>query len=306
MGALFLLSAAAALLIALHKVTPPVVGLWQQTALNSSHVFVFAFVALAFLAATAQLTRLSVWQQFFVALLAALVSGTASEAAQINTMRDASLEDLLSNWLGAAAALLLATAFRRGLSASKISRIAVVLSAVLVLVVALFPLLKVSAAYLERNADKASLVSSGDFFFRTFALPQNASLSVVEIDGRMSRRVDLRDGAWPGVVFHDVWPDWTAHSSLVVELSLPDAAPLTVHIRVHDRAHRVGEQPYNDRFNVRRELAPGWNTVRIPLETIRNAPLGRQMDLSQIDGIVVFCAPKDAGRRFDLISIRLE
>ncbi len=304
--ALLLLSAAAALLIALHNTNVQAVGLWQRTALNASHVFVFALVALALLVVTAQLRRLSSWQQFSVALLSALVAGTASEAAQINTLRDASLQDLLSNWLGATGALLLGTAFRLGPSTSKLARVKLVVIGALVLIVALLPLLKVSAAYVERNADRASLVSFDDFFVRTFVTAKNASLTIVEIDETRIGRVTLERGPWPGLIFHDVWPDWRGYSNLVVELSLPERDPLTVNIRVHDRMHRVGEQPYHDRFNTRYELTPGANTVRIPLEIIRNAPQGRPMDLSQIDGIVVFFASKNAGRRFDLVRITLE
>ena len=81
---------------------------------------------------------------------------------------------------------------------------------------------------------------------------------------------------------------------------------MEVSIRVHDEAHRVGEQPHHDRFNIRHEIAPGEQTTRIPLQTIKHAPQGREMDLSKIDGIVVFTSAEYAGRSFDLISLRLE
>lgn len=304
--AIVLLFAALLLVVALHRANPPVVGLWQQTALNSSHVFVFALVALALFLATLQLARLSLLLRFSLALLAAIVVGTASEVAQISTMRDASFEDLVSNWLGATGALLLAAAFRRELSGR--TRLSTAVAGVLVLLVALLPLLKVTAAYAERNSEKASLLSFDAVFANTFITQQNASLSILETasGGGKIGRVRLNDGPWPGLIIHDVWPDWRPYSTLVVDIAFLENAPLTVHFRVHDRAHRVGEQPYNDRFNLRNEITPGEHTIRIPLEAVRNAPHGREMDMSQIEGIVVFCTKKDAGRSFDLIGIRLE
>ena len=81
---------------------------------------------------------------------------------------------------------------------------------------------------------------------------------------------------------------------------------LDIHIRVHDQTHKLGDQPYKDRFGMTHELRPGVHMLRVPLEKILNAPQNRQMDLSRIDVIVIFFLPSDVGRSFQLADIRLE
>ena len=116
----------------------------------------------------------------------------------------------------------------------------------------------------------------------------------------------MNDGPWPGLIIHDIRPDWRDFSTLVIELGLEELRPLDINIRVHDQQHRNGEQPYRDRFNRTFELTKGADTIRIPLAEIRDAPQGRPMDLGQIDGIVIFCHARDSGREFRIGEIRLE
>ena len=95
-------------------------------------------------------------------------------------------------------------------------------------------------------------------------------------------------------------------SAFVVDFGLKGTAPHAIPVRNHARAHKLGDQRYNDRFNLSYILQPGRHTLRIPLKQIRNAPKDRQMDLSQIEGIVIFCSAGHAGRQFQLVEIQLE
>ncbi len=81
---------------------------------------------------------------------------------------------------------------------------------------------------------------------------------------------------------------------------------MTVNIRVHDRVHRRGSQPYSDRFNLNTNLEPGREVIRISMDTIRRAPDSREMNMTEIDGLVVFVTRSEAGRSLVLHSIRLE
>ena len=299
---------AATVLVLLHKARISADGLWTQTFLNSLHVFVFAVVVLLLFAATKAIPNLNTTHRALIAMLAAFILGVVSEAAQLSGPRDASLEDLLSNWLGAAGALLIGVAMISKASANTGSRFLLLLAGTAILVFALFPLLKVSAAYAERNIQEPVLVSFDSYFAKTFVRSQHSTLTLVKSPSgdEVVGRVSLTDGNWPGLIIHDVWPDWSPYSELVIDLFLETEEPLQIHFRVHDQQHQVGEQPYSDRFNVSRELRPGRHTLRIPLETIKHAPAGRQMDLSDIAGIVIFCSKKDYGREFGLISIKLQ
>jgi len=49
--------------------------------------------------------------------------------------------------------------------------------------------------------------------------------------------------------------------------------------RIHDRRHVQGLKRYQDRFNRRYTIQPGWNCINIPLQDVQAAPEGRSMDL---------------------------
>lgn len=303
-----MLAISAGLLLSLHYFAPPATGLWLFTFFNSLHVSVFAVIALSLFVAMSVFTGSTRAQSATIAGIIAIVLGIISEAAQIPGPRDASVEDLLSNTGGAIGALLVVLATTGDRSASKISRVVFFVAGSAILLAALLPMILVSAAYLERNYRKPLLVSFDSRFARTFIRTQNATLELL-VQSPAKRKigqVSLDNGAWPGLIFHDIWPDWRPYSVLTIDLALAGDAPLDINIRVHDRLHKQGDQPYRDRFNMTHAMQPGRYTLRIPLEKIRNAPKGRKMDLSQIDGIVVFCSPKNAGRQFDLLEIRLE
>jgi hypothetical protein len=79
--------------------------------------------------------------------------------------------------------------------------------------------------------------------------------------------------------------------------------PSTVTVRVHDRLHNLA---HDDRYNRTFELpARSSQTLRIPLEEIRLAPQGRQMDMTAIRGIIVFQSAADEPPRFSVREIRL-
>ena len=207
---------AATILVLLHKARISADGLWTQTFLNSLHVVVFAVVALLLFAATKAIPNASITRRALIALLAAFVLGIISEAAQLSGPRDASLEDLVSNWLGAAGALLIGVGVMSKASANTRSRFPLLLAGTTVLIFALFPLLKVSAAYAERNIQEPVLVSFDSYFAKTFVRPQHSTLTIVRSTSgdEVVGRVSLTEGAWPGLIIHDVWPDWSPYSEL--------------------------------------------------------------------------------------------
>ena len=303
-----LLISSAALLLLLHLYQPANTGLWAQTFFNSMHVPVFGIVAISLYVATATKARWSFLKRAAIVLAMVFVLSLLSEAAQIPGPRDASVKDLISDWLGAIAALFFVHAFAADKTLSRGRRIASALIGTAVLLVALSSLIGVSAAYLERGYQRPVLVSFDAHFGRYFRRTQNASLQLIRdtADARQIGQITLHDGAWPGIIFHDIWPDWRSYSTLIIEFGLAGDAPLDVHVRVHDREHKLGDQSYDDRFNQTITLQPGRHTLRIPLKDIRNAPGNRSMDMSHINGIVIFCSAKNAGRAFQLLEIRLE
>ncbi len=294
------------LLLVIQFVTPSRGGLWLQTFSNSLHVPLFGIIAVCVLVVTPPL-----WprrKRLLTTLYTVVTLSVLSEIAQIPTSRDASFADLLADWFGAAGFVAVAIVFSSSISVPKGRGRYLVILGVALLIWPLLPLAKVSAAYLERNQLLPALVSFeskfGDLFFRA----QNAEIRKIRrrIGTALSAEVSLEDGPWPGIIFHDLWPNWAPYSALIIEIENPAPESLSVNIRVHDRAHRDGEQLYSDRFNLREDLAPGIQTIRITLADIKNAPAGRQMNMAEIDGLILFGIQRDSGRRFVLHDIWLE
>ena len=294
------------LLLAIHFVRPSRGGLWLQTFYDSLHVPLFGVIAVCVLLITP--LHWSRRKRLLGMLFAVVTLGVLSEIAQIPTARDASLSDLLADWFGAAGFIAVAVVFSSSISVPKGRGRYLVILGIALVIWPLLPLAKVSAAYLERIQLLPALVSFDSTFGDLFYRAQNAKIRKIRrsIGISFSAEVDLQNGPWPGIIFHDLWPNWEPFSALVIEIENPEAEPLSVNIRVHDRTHRDGDQPYGDRFNRQVELAPGTKMIRVTLADIQGAPAGRQMNMAEIDGLAVFCTQQESGRRFLLHDIWLE
>jgi VanZ family protein len=294
------------LLLAIHFASPSPVGLWLRTLYNSLHVPVFGIIAICvFVITPAQWGR----RNRLVAIIAVVIGlSVISEVAQIPINRDASFKDLVADWFGAAGFIAMGIVFSRSFSVPKgLGRYLVLLGMACILW-PLLPLAKVSAAYVERVQMLPSLVRFDSRFADTFFRLQNAELvkQTNDILGAVSADILLRDGPWPGIAFNDLWPNWEPYAALNIEIENPQPDELSVNIRVHDGKYRAGEQRYNDRFNRRVDLAPGLQTIPIMLTDIRDAPAGRQMNMAEIDGLIIFATKQEAGKRFVLHEIRLD
>jgi VanZ family protein len=293
------------LLLVIHFATPSPSGLWLQTFYDSLHVLFFGVIAVCVLLTTP--LHWSRRKRLLTVLAAVFVLSALSETVQIPTGRDASFSDLLADWFGAAGFIAVAIVFSTSISVPKGRGRYLVILGIALIVWPLLPLAKVSAAYMERSQLLPELASFDSKFGDMFFYAQNAELRKLRsVNTSFSAEVSLGDGPWPGIIFHDLWPNWEPYSALIIEIENPGAESLPVNIRVHDRAHRKGDQPYGDRFNRSVDLAPGTQTIRISLSDIQSAPAGRQMNMAEIDGLVVFCTRQESGRKFVLHRIRLE
>lgn len=306
--AILSLAASGALLVLLHLYRPPAAGLWLETFFNSMHVPVFALVALGIFAAVRLLSRLRFSRCIALAMLLAMLLGVLSEGAQMQGPRDASVEDLMSDWLGSISVLLIVLAIGGGKQLNGKLRGAWAIVGAALMFLALWPLLSVSAAYVERNRNLPTIFGFDARYGKTFLRLQDATIEVTDHPTEKQKigKVTFEDGSWPGLVFHDLWPDWSEYAFLVIELAMDGTRPLGINIRVHDSIHAQGSQPYEDRFNLSYTLGNGTQIIRIPLTEIRDAPRGRQMDLTEINGVVIFATRAEAGSVFDLAEIRLE
>ena len=240
------------LLIFMHVFQPLAPGLWTQTLFNSLHVPVFGFIALSLYVATAAWANWNFLQRAVIVSFSILVTSVLSEAAQIPGPRDASLSDLVSDWLGAAAMLLFTRAYSADDARRRKTRLLSALTGAAVLIVALSSLILVSVAYLERAYLQPVLFSFDANLGHYFRRMQYATLTIISDANGTARigQITLDQGPWPGIIFENVWRDWRGYSTLVVDIGLVDNEPLDINIRIHDHLHSLGDQPYNDRNGI--------------------------------------------------------
>ena len=290
------------LLGAIHFLRPSTTGLWTHTLLEWGHTAVFGLIALALFAWMPN--SWPDWKRAGVALLASLALAVLSEAAQYPIQRDASWEDIISDASGAVSFLLLALAvcLRRSMALPSF------LLGLAILVWTAVPLINVSAAYVHRNVN-FPVIFAGDIEAEKTFVREKRAVSRTAWDagrGRPFTRLHLVDGPWPGVEIHDLYPDWSAYSSLLVDIEVENAAPFDLTVRVHDEAHRRGDQPAEDRFKRTFTLESGRTQLIIPLEDIEAAPETRPMNMTKIRGMILYSAEEYQRGIIRLYEIRLE
>lgn len=292
----------AVLLASVFAPRPAHPGLWLETLFEWLHVPVFGLISLAILSLCPKSWR--TWQRFALAFFSAVFLGVLTEAVQIPMPRDASWEDIIADGTGAAGFLLAAFARRRKPAIAILS----VLAGFALLTGSAWPVIAATQAIVHRD-NQFPVIFNGDI--------DSESAFVSARDVRMEARqdaslgtiytgVDVTGGDALGVEIRDLVPDWTGYSVLNLDLGVENGQSMEVTVRVHDRFHRRGDQPHNDRFNRRFSLPAGHSTLRIPLVDIENAPIGRKMDMTDIEALVIFSGIVEKDRTLRLYEIRLD
>ena len=112
-------------------------------------------------------------------------------------------------------------------------------------------------------------------------------------------------GLRPGVEIRNLVSDWSDYSSLGVIVEVMGDSNLVLTLRVHDKLHRRGNQPHEDRYNRTFSLAPGINNLSILLQDIRSAPKTRSMDMTNIEALILFSNRPESTPGINLYEIRL-
>ena len=255
---------------------------------NLGHIAYFALFAWLLLQWEG-LRRQALWQQWLWVLLASLLIGGAIEVLQIGTRRSADVMDILRDLSGS----LLVLAFHPGLPGSG-RRLRWGLRG-LVLALLLWESMPFGRAMIDTVFSWRQFPVLADFStpFETDRWSGRARLKVVETeDGRPRLQMTLLPGDYSGASLKDFPGDWRGYDTLGIDLELPSNASLSLTLRVHDRQHENGPHAYeySDRFNRSFLLHPGHNRLQIPLEQIRQAPAGRDMDMERIVDVTLFAS----------------
>jgi len=306
-------SAAALLWTLRHLRVPAETLIWGQM-MNFGHVLLFAVLASCVLGLCLGLfgDGFPRHRIYVVAMAWALVLGGASEALQVFEQRDVEVWDFLRNAIGAGSALAVWASVDRRLERAAAwpswRRHLRILAAAAVL--AAFAPVAVTAEAYRRMNERAPVLFRFDSALELFFVrPRDATLDLVRAPGewgpyagRRVTRVTFQPARYPGLGVSELHRDWTGYEFLEWDLFLPGPGEISAILRIDDVQT---DQRYKDRFNIRIPLRPGPNRITIPLDDVRAAPEGREMDMNSIRSVMLFLVRPDAPRRLLIGEMKL-
>lgn len=246
---------------------------------------------------------LSLQWQLLVAMCAAITIGLVVEFIQLYTGRSFSLNDVFLNVVGTVAGITLFTGWRKYQSRK-------VVWLLRVLVIILFAVISREAVIYSLDAWQArqefpSLLSLKYPFEMTRLSGPRVKLGVMHFEEQPVAEVLFLPAKFSTLTLDHFPRDWSSYRTLRMELYNDSDDRFGLYVRVHDIKH-FPRSLYSDRFNATYLLQPGWNSILISLDSIRNAPRSRSMDMKNIHQLMLFCYKLSVQRRVLIRYIGLE
>lgn len=292
---------------------PDRTALWRE-AQNSGHTPLFGVLALLiliYLRSAGLPGPRSFLTQYGWAFVIALATGAGVEVVQWVLHRDADVQDVVRDFAGISAFLIAGAAFDPAWRASlqRGIRTSLLLLGLVILAGAMTPLAHLSYTYVQRDRAFPLLVDFGAAWSYTFARGQSADVAPAtppaawrNMAGHAVGILALYPGDYPGLVISEPAPDWSHYDYLEFSLYSPYSEAIAMELRINDQRHN---NAYNDRYNLDLNITPGENLIRVPLQLVRMAPRGRQMDMQHIAEIILFYNKLQTPLMFYLGEIRL-
>lgn len=273
---------------------------------NAGHLPVFGILAVAMLHLV-KLVRPALRQNpqraYLMAFVFAVALGALSEGIQYYGPRDADPIDLARDVIGAASFLALYAALRdpdlfESRRSSGAFRNKLLLFTAVLWLLGGWSLLTWSAAFANRSRILPVLCDFSSSLSTRFLDPNEATLErgVVSLaTGLESRgtRLHFEGAERPGVDLFDVYPDWTGHDSLVLEVTVEEDFGLMLGLAVYDRKNN--EKP-DDKFSTVFAVDPGRHRIAVSLGQIITGPRNRRLDLTLVDGVEIFTDSSGVGK----------
>jgi hypothetical protein len=293
------LGAALGLILVQALVAPPQRSIFWTATLDAGHVPLYGMFALIMLRVSWSWSRRTHNHRLGSYLTAGgltVAAGGLTEVLQAFGSRDAEVADFARNAAGAATALLVALAFDRKVtvspSAIRIPRPVMLLLAVALLTIAVFPVTTIAIAYLQRDRAFPRICDFEAAWERKFVAAKDAELTITSPPREWGRaaqdkagRVTFLTGEYPALVIQEPHPDWGGHDRFVFEVYSELQEPVAIVLRINDIHHRGA---YSDRFNRELVIDPGANRISIPLPEVETSPRRRRMDLTHIRNVTIF------------------
>jgi VanZ family protein len=289
--------------------------IWTQL-YDLGHIPLFGVMAILLLAASHSLFASRNWRPashyLLVIAVSAVISVVSEWLQRYAPLRDAQLSDALNNLLGAVCFLAIAAAWRRDLdvTATENGRRIVVAGSVLVLVTAFSPLGFLAWHYGMRAATFPVVADFDSSWQQPFLSAPRVDMDSVpapqgwtEKAGQTVSVMRIRPAPWPGIIISEPYPDWRGYQTLRFDVYSELDRPVPIVLHISDLFHN---DEHKDRFNRIFTVNAGLNEYTVSVKSVRNAPAGREMELSQITRMVVFTRPPQEPFEVYLSDIWLE
>lgn len=272
---------------------------WIRTLHNAAHGPIFGCVALAVMAiirAHPRSRSLAPAPQYLISFTVAALLGALTEVTQAFVGRDASFSDALHDVLGAATFLALFSVVDPRLRGTPSqARVAAFSAAMALLAILAVPIVRSAVEYRRRDDRFPVLADFSRELDRYFIGYNRVSLEHQPLPARWAARADeaaLRviflGTPYPGISIREPRGDWSAYTTLALDITNPTGEELRLSLRIDDAHHN---QQFDDRFNASYCLPAGERTVvRIPLSEVRAGPVRRVLDMKNVAAIFLFRA----------------
>lgn len=250
------------------------------------HIFAYAILLLFVVRLSRTFSGLSLVFQFILAAIFACLLGILIEFIQLYTGRTFSLHDVLLNVVGALTAVALVS--------PKIKTVNhfVAMTIRLAVVVSLLFVSKNAIVYgydgYQAHRQFPVLFDLSSPFELTRWRGQMVRVDSEEFENSQVLHAEFLPARYSTLIFDHFPRNWQGYKQLEMVIYNPADTDVKLDIRIHDLEHFEGVSPYSDRFNSKLVFKPGWNTEVISLDTIRQSPRKRPMNMRHIHQLMLY------------------
>lgn len=250
---------------------------------NFGHVIYF-YLLIFILINSSFFRQVSTATQVSSLLLIALLLGGLIEWIQLGSSRETSVLDLANDIIGASLAIVIHLRVNTRTIFYTITKLLIFG----LLIFALSPIIKsLYLDILEKRQLPLLINFSNPYALEYFK--SDAKIQIIPINKQAKGLSVVFDNIrFSGVGFEEFEPDWSQFKTLKLEFINPEKYTQLITLRIHDDIHHQSGNAYSDRFNQRYKIMAGNNAIQIKLDTIKNAPMQRKMNLSNVKNIKFF------------------
>lgn len=272
---------------------------WFEAELwNAGHLLLFFLVAYILGSGLCTYLRIEAlaFRHVFTLWLILVLIGLVIEYIQVQVGRSFAYSDVVLDGFGAAAGLCLLLPVRCGLR---------FLLSVLCVSIGLSSLIKASTNLYRMHDEFPVLFDHPDrLSLKRFS--GNSQFGAVIVNGAKYLQVEFGTQEYSGIVLQEMKRDWSGYAQLIMRWKNPNADPLSLTCRIHDRWHRESGNATQDRFHQVITVSPGENHISFDLSKVQALPNNRVMDMTSIMALMCFTSSLNQPKTLLLQSVYLQ